>query len=265
LEICRSAIEKSGNLIVEKSGNLVSDANNAAALKLQQTLTSLEPLPQTNSQQQKQQLHQVILPIQPHQQQTVLQPQQQQHIITTTSNFMPFVTSNSQFVSSQSRFVNSAGNTTQAVLVKTSDGKTLLATAAPGQLMRQIRPMTFQNLQPHLQHQQHQQGQIGLSLPTMPLPSMKISPASPQQQMVVIPSNLSENGDHQQQHQQQQLQHQQQQQQQQIQIQQQQQQQQQLFRVPVSTSATGGGAIFVDSAKQTHVIPQAVLVCYCFT
>jgi len=53
LEICRTAIEKSANAVVENSS--------AAAIKLQQTLNSLEPLPPTLGQQQQQQQQQKLI------------------------------------------------------------------------------------------------------------------------------------------------------------------------------------------------------------
>jgi len=248
LEICRSAIEKSTGAL---ASSLVIDtsASSASALKLQQTLTTLEPLPPTGNHQKQQQLHQIILPVQPQQQKqlqqqttAVLQATQQQLVPTSSANLLPFVTSQSQFVTSQPHFVTSgaSGNTTQAVLVKTADGKTILATAAPGQFMRQIRPISFQSLQPQVQQQpqqQQQQIQMGMSLPTSPLPAIRMAP-SPTQQMIVIPTS---GADGEQQHQ---------------------QHHQQVFRIPVSSANSGGGAVFLDASKQKHVIPQAVLVSF---
>ena len=247
LEICRSAIEKSTGA---SASNLVIDTSSgsASALKLQQTLTTLEPLPPTgNHHKQHQQLHQIILPVQPQPQQqqqkqqttAVLQATQQHLVPTSAANLLPFVTSQSQFVTSQPHFVTSGagGNTAQAVLVKTADGKTILATAAPGQFMRQIRPISFQNLQPQLQQQQQQQQQqiqMSMSLPTSPLPAIRMAT---NQQMLVIPTSGTDGEQ-----------------------QQQQQQHQQVFRIPVSSAISGGGAVFLDASKQKHVIPQAVLV-----
>jgi hypothetical protein len=168
--------------------------------------------------------------------------QQQQPTVLSASQLLP----NTSFMTSQPRFVTSTGGPAQAVLVKIADGKTVLATAAPGQLVRHIRPVTVQSLQ--------QQQQL-VALPTAPIPSMKLSAASPQQ-TVVIPASVAENGEQQHHHLQQQQQLQPQPlQQQQLQPQ---QLQQQLFRVPVSTATSG--AVFIDASKQTHVIPQAVLV-----
>lgn len=151
--------------------------------------------------------------------------EQQSNQVLSTSQLLP----NTSFMTSQPRFVTSSGAPAQAVLVKTADGKTLLATTAHGQLVRHIRPVTVQNFQPqHQQQQQQPQHQAVITLPTTPFPSLKMSPMS---QSIVIPTSSTESGG----------------------------QQQQVFRVPVSTAA---GAVFVDASKQTHTIPQAVLVTF---